>query len=133
MPVLALGDDAAEVPRARHWVMSRCAEQGVDEDVLDVLELVTSELVANAYQHGCPPVQVGVERTSAPAQTATGRADGLLLEVSDAGPGAPVVRDADLDALGGRGLALVETLAAAWGVRPQGTGTGKTVWCRLAT
>lgn len=130
MPVLDLGDDPSDVPQARHWVLSRCVEGGLAEEACFVVELVTSELVANAYQHGLPPVSVAVERTEAAAA-----ADGLLrlvIGVTDRGPGTPVVKEFDDEALGGRGMALVESLAAEWGVVPAATGPGKTVWCRLA-
>ena len=130
MPVLDLGDDPSGVPRARHWVLSRCAEGGLAEEARFVVELVTSELVANAYQHGLPPVSVAVERTEAAATE-----DGVLrlvIGVTDRGPGAPVVKEFDDEALGGRGMALVESLTAEWGVVPADAGPGKTVWCRLA-
>ena len=133
MPVLELGPDPAEVPAARHWVLRRCEEDGVEEDVRDVVELLTSELVANAYQHGRPPVRIRVSVVVVAADSATGRVVRLELEGPHMGPGAPVVRDMGGDALGGRGMALVDMLAAAWGVRPAASpGTGKTVWCRLA-
>lgn len=38
----------------------------------------------------------------------------------------PAPRDAPADAEGGRGLALVDALAAAWGTLPRPE--GKTVW-----
>lgn len=127
LPVLELGDDPSDVPQARHWVLSRCVEGGLEEDARFVVELVTSELVANAYQHGVPPVTVAVERS----QAAAGRSR-LVIGVSDRGAGTPVVKEFDDEALGGRGMALVESLTAEWGVAPSGAGPGKTVWCRLA-
>lgn len=59
--------------------------------------------------------------------------DGFLrLAVHDETPGRPVVRHADDDAERGRGLFLVDCLAAAhggtWGVSDDGT----TTWCCLA-
>lgn len=130
MPVLVLGDDPADVPQARHWVLSRCVEGGLAEDARFVVELVTSELVANAYQHGRPPVSVAVERAETSA--AVDGALRLMIGVTDSGPGSPVVKEFDDEALGGRGMALVERLTAEWGVDPAPAGPGKTVWCRLA-
>ncbi|WP_299039494.1 ATP-binding protein [uncultured Pseudokineococcus sp.] len=130
MPVLVLGDDPADVPQARHWVLSRCVEGGLAEDARFAVELVTSELVANAYQHGRPPVSVAVERAEAVA--AVEGALRLVIGVTDSGPGSPVVKEFDDEALGGRGMALVESLTAEWGVAPDPAGPGKTVWCRLA-
>ncbi|WP_298803411.1 ATP-binding protein [uncultured Pseudokineococcus sp.] len=136
MPVLDLGDDPSQVPRARHWVLEHCARRGMGEDGRFAVELVTSELVANAYQHGRPPVRVEVRGADdAPDGTGDGAHGGeatFVLRVTDHGTGAPAVRDADDDALGGRGLALVETLTAAWGVERPAAGPGTTVWCRLA-
>lgn len=60
MPVLDLGDDPSDVPRARRWVLGRCADEGLGDEQQFAVELVTSELVANAYQHGRPPVRVEV-------------------------------------------------------------------------
>ena len=128
MPVLELGDDPADVPQARHWVLSRCVESGLEEDARFAVELVTSELVANAYQHGLPPVTVAVDR----AEAAPEGPRRLVIGVTDRGPGAPVVKEFDDEALGGRGMALVESLTAEWGVAPASAGPGKTVWCRLA-
>ncbi|MEJ5868631.1 ATP-binding protein [Pseudokineococcus sp. 5B2Z-1] len=137
MPVLDLGDDPSQVPHARHWVLEHCARIGLGEDGRFAVELVTSELVANAYQHGRPPVRVEVRGADdEPEGGRRGVQDGggapLVLRVTDHGTGAPAVRDADDDALGGRGLALVETLTAAWGVEHAAAGPGKTVWCRLS-
>ncbi|GAA2025133.1 ATP-binding protein [Pseudokineococcus marinus] len=140
MPVLDLGDDPSQVPRARHWVLEHCARSGMGEDGRFAVELVTSELVGNAYQHGRPPVRVEVQEAEDATDVAPddlqggahgGRAT-FVLRVTDHGTGAPAVRDADDDALGGRGLALVEMLAAAWGVEHPASGPGTTVWCRLA-
>ena len=45
------------------------------------------------------------------------------------GPGAPVVRAAGRDGEHGRGLAIIEAVAADWGTRA--TSTGRSTWCRL--
>lgn len=91
--------------------------------VLDVALLLVSELVTNAVRHGRPPIEVEVECQGS---------HGLAVHVSDGGSGSPTVIDLtpDADAEGGRGLAIVETLADSWGVSPSGRG-GKSVWFRL--
>lgn len=58
------------------------------------------------------------------------RSSRLRVEVGDDSSQAPIQRHYDLDAQTGRGLALVEALAAAWGVDGV-TGDGKIVWFEL--
>ncbi len=89
------------------------------QDVLDTALLVVSELVANAVRHGRPPVTLAVTLDE-------GR---VLLEVGDQDSGVPTVRDPGWESLGGRGLLLVDAMAASWGVRPHGV--GKVVWAEL--
>ncbi|GAA3523382.1 hypothetical protein GCM10022295_01100 [Streptomyces osmaniensis] len=99
---------------------------GVSQDVLELAELVLSELVTNALRVPVPSDrQVGV-------QIARSIEDGLLsLEVSDAGSGRPEVRTPGDEETSGRGLLLVEALAHRWGVDDRVGGIGKTVWAEL--
>ncbi|MEZ0166099.1 ATP-binding protein [Kineococcus sp. LSe6-4] len=83
-------------------------------------DLVVTELVTNAVRHGAPPAVLALE--------CQGR-DGVSMRVSDAGPDAPELREAGPEALGGRGIALVDVLSAQWGV--EAGPDGKTVWSRL--
>jgi anti-sigma regulatory factor (Ser/Thr protein kinase) len=105
---------------------------GCRPGLADDLTLLTSELVTNAVRYGPQPADEHmVEVTLWPA-------DGVYwLAVSDAGiadllaPGSSVLgssalRAPGLDACGGRGLLLVDALAAAWAVRPRPI-VGKTV------
>ncbi len=87
----------------------------------DVAVLLTSEIVTNALRHGRAPFRLHVEAV-----------DGTLrVEVRDAGGSSrPTVRDAEPEDIGGRGLALVDTLADAWGWRPEGA-RGTVVWFEL--
>jgi anti-sigma regulatory factor (Ser/Thr protein kinase) len=89
--------------------------------------LVTSELVTNAVRESAPlPGQPGVRvrLTALPLC--------VLIGVHDAAPGIPAARPAGPDADGGRGLVLVDALAARWGVR-RVQGGGKIVWAVLVT
>jgi anti-sigma regulatory factor (Ser/Thr protein kinase) len=83
-------------------------------------QLVVSELVTNAVLHGAPPIVLRVVP------------DGVLrIEVCDTSPGVPAIPDEPrLDAPGGRGLQITESLSRDWGVewRPE----GKCVWAALA-
>ncbi|HVM03858.1 MAG TPA: response regulator [Acidimicrobiales bacterium] len=89
------------------------------EEVLETVKLLVSELVTNSVVHG----------GSAPEVAVLLRTDALRIEVSDRGEGVPAPRTAADDATSGRGLAMVEVLASAWGV--DATGGGKTVWFEL--
>jgi hypothetical protein len=54
----------------------------------------------------------------------------VRLCVLDASPVTPRVRSFGAESTTGRGLRMVQTLCAAWGVQPQAV--GKTVWVELA-
>lgn len=109
--------------RAASWVLSPSAEAPAHARALlrryaesrgtvahtgawDTAELLLSELVTNAFQHGRGPVEVRVydDRRR------------FRIEVIDMGSRRPEVQALDLSATHGRGLLLVETLASAWGV-----------------
>jgi hypothetical protein len=95
----------------------------LDEDDLEVAVLLTSELVTNAILHARTPVQVGVLTAD----------DEVLVCVGDRLAESPplVPNPPSGDRPGGRGLALVNDLADAWGTAIY-TG-GKTVWFVLRT
>lgn len=83
------------------------------------LGLVVSELVTNAVMHA----------RVAPRLTLSWDGRCVRIEVSDDGPGRPVLRRPAPTATSGRGVALVDSLAEHWGVVP-GRG-GKTVWAEV--
>ncbi|WP_432510019.1 SpoIIE family protein phosphatase [Kineococcus sp. SYSU DK001] len=104
------------VARARELVTTACRRAQVAEGTRDAAVLVASEAVTNALVHGRGAVRLAVSVRDA----------AVRLEVSDSEPATPVRRAVDLDALGGRGMQLVDALAADWGVRARRD--GKTVW-----
>ncbi|WP_233228533.1 ATP-binding protein [Streptomyces sp. BSE7-9] len=89
------------------------------------VQLCASELVTNVVQH----LGEGVPVTVRVWCDDGGR---TRLEVTDPDPRAlPVLRaSVGADEESGRGLALLDALAARWGVA-HGPGRGKTVWCEL--
>jgi anti-sigma regulatory factor (Ser/Thr protein kinase) len=95
------------------------------EDATATAQLVASELLTNAVRASaaarCPVV--GLRLTCRPRS--------LMVAVWDASPGLPAPRHGGpADALGGRGLVLVETLADRWGCDP--ADGGKLVYAELA-
>ncbi|WP_406007146.1 ATP-binding protein [Streptomyces sp. NBC_00637] len=118
----------ASVGLARRRVRDHLADwgHGPDDPALSDAVLVVSELVTNVVRHG--PLR---ERDFEVAVTALG--DGsCLIEVSDEGRLEPRLRPVGESEEHGRGLHLVEHLAAAWGVWSRGR-HGKTVWALVTT
>ena len=93
---------------------------GEFEGDLDTVLLLVSELVTNAVLHTSSVVRLKVRLG----------AGTLRVSVDDNCHEGPVRRTAGLDAVGGRGIALIDTLASRWGVDPH-PGNGKTVWFEL--
>lgn len=117
---LVLSDDHRAVAAARRFVADRLSEWGW-ADAVDDAELCTSELVTNALLHAHTDARLLVRVDD----------DAVRVEVHDGSRhlparGGPVVDDA----MTGRGLLLIESLATAWGVEPDAA--GKSVWFELA-
>lgn len=84
-------------------------------EMAEVTELLVSELVTNALTHAEGQIRLRLIRSS-----------NLICEVSDGTATTPRVRRALETDEGGRGLALVSSLATRWGTRY--TAQGKTLW-----
>ena len=110
----------ASVGIARRFAGTTLDSWGCSQ-ILEVTTLLVSEVVTNAILHARSDVEVHL------------RAGGhfIRVEVSDASLVVPVVRKYSTDAMTGRGLALVEKLATAWGVLERAD--GKTVWFEVAS
>lgn len=118
---LRLYPDRGSVAAVRSLLDRLLASWRLDDRIdPDDVKLVASELAANAVVHTASPEAVSVRYLG----------DVVRIEVSDRSPELPQPRSAPLDATGGRGLRLVETLGSAWGIEQKGP--GKTVWCDLA-
>ncbi|MHB8293625.1 MAG: ATP-binding protein [Acidimicrobiales bacterium] len=102
---------------ARRVVEAFIMEWGIEADI-DVACLVVSELVTNAVRYGGAPICLDLDGSK-----------GLRIEVHDAVCQAPQVMQAAAEDLGGRGLAIVSSLANQWGFEI--TGGGKCVWAEL--
>ncbi|MEU7383918.1 ATP-binding protein [Streptomyces sp. NPDC042207] len=92
----------------------------------DTVVLVVAELAANAVLHGRVP-----GRDFALALFLEEGRDVVRIEVTDTHPARPARMAPGPDQDGGRGLVLVDALAADWGVRDR-LGPGKTVWAECA-
>jgi hypothetical protein len=55
----------------------------------------------------------------------------VAVAIGDDNSDPPCVQDESAETTSGRGLRLVDRIAAAWGWRPDRDATGKVVWFRL--
>lgn len=103
---------AAQARRFVEQVLDRWGCNGVT----DTVKLLVSELVGNAVAHASSDVEVAMELHPGAVRVAVGDDDTEVLRRRAAG---------ELD-MSGRGIAILETLAEAWGMtrRP----SGKAVW-----
>ncbi len=90
------------------------------EALLDETQLMVSELVTNALDHGSGPIGLRFRRGNR-----------LRCEVSDTSPELPQQRDSDNEDESGRGLMIVDALATQWGHHTTSEGPGKTIWFEL--
>jgi two-component sensor histidine kinase len=86
----------------------RRAHPGLPPELMQVVVLLTSELVSNAVKHAASN-SIGVRCAVTPQC--------VRVEVADQGPGfAPVPGPIDPSRVGGWGLHLVDELSSRWGV-----------------
>jgi DNA-binding NarL/FixJ family response regulator len=103
---------------ARAFVADALAEH-TDTSALDTVKLLVTELVTNSIQHA---------QSAADIRVLLGR-DLLRVEVADDDPRMPMRRVAGVEDTSGRGIEMLEALAARWGSEPRGA--GKVVWFEL--
>jgi len=117
---LELGAISSAVPSARLHARLVLREWGLSADKAEAAELVVSELVTNALEHGLAgiPATVRIWLSS----------DGgtVVINVWDASPLPPVPKNAGADADSGRGLMIVAALSTDWGY--SAADPGKVVW-----
>ncbi|MCI3931415.1 ATP-binding protein [Streptomyces sp. AN091965] len=118
-----LASEAATVPAARQMVREVCTEWGIDQDAAETGALLISEIVTNAVRHGhSHHVRVIAEQPCP---------DRLRVAVVDKSRRRPELHIVGPDAVGGRGLLLVDALSDCWGtdLLPW----GKRVWAEVTT
>ncbi len=113
---------------ARHRVAGELSPVVSAELLADAVAVI-AELVGNAIRHA-QALPGEVIRVAWKIRTVSGRQH-LEVRVTDGGAGdGPRRRDAGVDSIDGRGLAIVSALAEAWGVDRDGL--GQSVWARLS-
>jgi anti-sigma regulatory factor (Ser/Thr protein kinase) len=103
---------------ARHFVAGVLEGWGHSPSLLEDAKLVVSELATNAVIHASSPFSVEIRPNGS----------SVRFSVRDASCAEPSLRH-DGPANSGRGLRLIDTLAASWGVDI--AAEGKTVWAEL--
>ena len=114
---VTLAPEPRNVSRGRHWVADRLPAWIGEQR--EVVMLLTSELVTNGVLHARTELVLGLAVTD----------NEVAVGVHDLDLGRQELPGSDRD--GGRGLALVAGLAAAWGDARHAAG-GKTYWFRVS-
>jgi PAS domain S-box-containing protein len=117
---LILSTEASSARKARQFVHGVLHSWRLSAMADGDVALLTSELVGNAIRHGEAPVTVIVRYDG----------DVVRVEVGDGGAALPRRQQPPPEAVGGRGINIVATVAADWGVTR--TPDGKRVWFDLA-
>ncbi|MET7846299.1 ATP-binding protein [Streptomyces sp. NPDC005356] len=101
--------------QARAHAVDALREWQIDDDIVEALRLIVSELVTNAVVHTASRIiEITVSATATEA----------IVTVTDQGLfGTPLAREARPEEEHGRGLALVEALATRWESIPLADGT----------
>lgn len=118
---LRLAPRRKSVSLARAAVRNYAADMGAD--LIADAELLVSELVSNALQHGGDAITLKMSHED----------DGLFVSVYDQGEGLPRMArfGSAPTSPSGRGLRIVHSVAASWGIAVDPEQTGKSVWFRL--
>lgn len=113
---LSLPHEVSAVRTARNALEDYLHDHGVEADSRHDARLVLSELISNAIRHAPPAESGGLEVSWGVDER------NVYIEVIDGrGPTEPQqVSRPHPEAIGGRGLAIVSTLASSWGMRHEG-------------
>ena len=105
--------------------VEQCLGEAARPADIYLAQLLVSELVTNSLHHGNLSPDDSIELSV----EVDGDSGVVKVEVSDPGPGfAPDPAAAELSAVGGRGLHLVQQVARRWGVK---RGRATVVWFEL--
>ncbi len=131
---MAVPHGPAGVGSARRRMRDELLTSGVQDTVVDDAVLILSELLSNSCRHASPLRAEGSPDGEADSVRAAWRIDArgqLTVSVTDGGgPTRPLPATPSVTARGGRGLAIIRSLAKDWGVRD---GHGEvTVWATLS-
>ncbi len=119
MAVSTIEDGRAELVGAvRAQLREKLAH--VPPDLAEVAILLADEIVTNAIMHGNGGIGLNVSMLS----------DRIRVEVTDASARVPLVLAPSAEREHGRGMAIVDHLASAWGTKRRRRG-GKIVWFEL--
>jgi anti-sigma regulatory factor (Ser/Thr protein kinase) len=117
---------ASSVGVARRRLIGDLAKVGVYEATACDAGLVLSELISNALRHATPLPGSLVKVSWLLSD------DCIEVAVSDGGgPTVPMINKPAANALGGRGLGIVDRLSLRWGVYTHQDGSETTVWAAL--
>ena len=117
---------ASSVGVARRHLIGDLTDAGVYEATACDAGLVLSELISNALRHATP-LPGSLIRVSWCVND-----DCIEVAVSDGGGATvPMVNKPAANALGGRGLGIVDRLSLRWGVHTRQDGSETTVWAAL--
>src|SRR5206468_1737660 len=116
---VTLPTDVTAPRLARRFVADTVTSWGA-HDLVETAKLLASELVTNALRHAGGARLLVVQEN----------ADCIRLEVVDHGRGGARRRSPRIDDIGGRGLVLVEAMAARWGASP--SNGAHVVWCEMS-
>lgn len=113
-----LGPAPVSVARGRRLVVD--AAGPLPPDTVEILRLLTSEMVTNGIQHARTALTLGVTLTEAH----------VLVTVADLSSVLPVVKPIDFQRQSGRGLSLISQLADDYGAINDDD--GKTSWFTIS-
>ncbi|XLE08267.1 ATP-binding protein [Streptomyces sp. Pv4-95] len=141
--IMAVPHGAMGVGMARRRMREELLASGVQDTVVDDAVLILSELLSNSCRHARPIYENGSPDSvrdvsdvySSGSIRASWQIDGhgrLTVAVTDGGgPTRPIPATPSVTARGGRGLAIIRSLAKDWGVRESVPGE-VTVWAVLS-